>query len=31
VPSVVFGGMATIVVVIAITFWSRSLRQWQHG
>jgi MFS family permease len=31
VPSVVVGGMATIVVVIAIAFWSRSLRQWQHG
>ena len=31
VPSVVFGGMATVVVVIAIAFWSRSLRHWQHG
>jgi hypothetical protein len=29
VPSVVIGGMATIVVVIAIGLWSRSLREWQ--
>jgi MFS family permease len=31
VPSVIFGGMATIVVVVAIAFWSRTLRAWQHG
>ena len=31
IPSVVGGGMATIVVVAAIAFWSRSLREWQHG
>jgi MFS family permease len=31
VPSVVIGGVATVVVVIAIGFWSRSLRNWQHG
>jgi len=31
VPSVVIGGMATIVVVIAIALWSRSLRAWQHA
>ena len=29
VPSVVIGGVATIVVVVAIGLWSRSLREWQ--
>jgi len=28
---VIVGGMATIVVVAAISFLSRSLREWQHG
>ena len=31
VPAVVFGGGATIVVVAALWFGSRSLREWQHG
>ena len=31
VPSVVFGGAATIVVVAAMWAASRSLRDWQHG
>jgi hypothetical protein len=31
VPSVIVGGMATVVVVVAIGFLSRSLRAWQHG
>ena len=31
VPSVLIGGAATIVVVIAIGLWSRSLRNWQHA
>jgi MFS family permease len=31
VPSVVFGGAATIVVVALIGWLSRSLREWQHG
>jgi MFS family permease len=31
VPSVIIGGAATIVVVIAISLLSRSLRKWQHG
>ena len=31
VPSVVIGGVATVVVVIAIAFLSRHLREWQHG
>ena len=31
VPSVVIGGVATIVVVAAISVLSRSLREWQHG
>lgn len=31
VPSVVFGGAATILVVIAIGLLSKSLRDWEHG
>jgi MFS family permease len=31
VPSVIIGGAATVVVVIAIGLLSRSLREWQHG
>jgi hypothetical protein len=31
VPSVIVGGMSTVIVVIAIAYWSRSLREWQHG
>jgi hypothetical protein len=31
VPSVTVGGMSTVIVVIAIAYWSRSLREWQHG
>ena len=31
VPSVIVGGMATVIVVAAIAFYSRSLREWQHG
>lgn len=31
VPSVVFGGTATILVVIAIGLLSKSLRDWEHG
>jgi MFS family permease len=31
VPSVVFGGVATIVVVAVLWLVSRSLREWQHG
>jgi len=31
VPSVIIGGVATVVVVVAIAFLSRSLREWQHG
>jgi MFS family permease len=31
VPSVVFGGAATIVVVLAIGALSKSLREWEHG
>ena len=31
VPSVIVGGVATVVVVVAIGFLSRSLRAWQHG
>jgi MFS family permease len=31
VPSVVFGGTATIVVVAVIGLVSKRLREWQHG
>lgn len=31
IPSVVFGGVATTVVVLAVWATSRSLREWQHG
>ena len=31
IPSVIFGGAATIIVVIAVWVMSRSLREWQHG
>jgi MFS family permease len=31
VPSVVFGGTATILVVVAIGVMSRQLREWRHG
>jgi MFS family permease len=31
VPSVIVGGAATVLVVIAIGLLSRSLREWQHG
>jgi MFS family permease len=30
VPSVIFGGAMTLVVVAAIAYWSRSLRQWRN-
>ena len=30
VPSVVWGGVATIVVVLAVGAWSRSLREWRQ-
>jgi len=31
VPSVVFGGTATLIVVAVIALWSSRLRAWQHG
>jgi MFS family permease len=31
VPSVIIGGAATVIVVVAIGLLSRSLRKWQHG
>ena len=31
IPSVIFGGVATIAVVIAVWVLSKSLREWQHG
>jgi MFS family permease len=31
VPSVVFGGAATILVVVVIGLASKSLREWEHG
>jgi MFS family permease len=30
-PSVIIGGAATVIVVVAIGLLSRSLRKWQHG